>query len=137
MKRCILHVDINSYFAIMLQQERPSLRGKPIGVVKDHGRSVVIAASKEAKQYGVKTGSSGYEAKQVCPQIQFVPAEFDFYLSATKRLKRLFHSISPDLHIFSLDEAFIEITHLPHIYPDAHACGRFIQERVKEELGSG
>jgi len=131
----ITHVDINSYFATLLQQENPALRGKPIGVLKSAGRTCIIAASKEAKTFGVKTGSYLKEALQLAPHLITVPAEFDRYLDCTRRLKQIFVELSPDVHIFSLDEAFIDITHCQHIYPDAQAFGRLVQERIKQELG--
>ncbi|MCD8526685.1 hypothetical protein LRY65_00525, partial [Candidatus Woesebacteria bacterium] len=83
-----MHVDINSYFATLLQQENPALRGRPVGILKDVGRTCVIAASKEAKKLGVGTGTSAYEAKRLAPEIVFLPAEFARYLDATKRLKK-------------------------------------------------
>jgi len=133
--RIFLHVDINSYFATLLQQETPSLRGKPVGVLKEAGRGCVIAASKEAKQFGVKTGCRAKDAKLLCPHIQFIPANFDMYLSATRQLRDLFLDLSPDIQIFSLDEAFLEFTALKNIYPSAYIFGQLVQKRIKETLG--
>lgn len=139
------HVDINSYFATMLQQENPALRNKPLGILKASGRTCVIAASKEAKKYGVKTGCSNYEARQLCPEILFVPAAFELYLSSTKRLSQIFHSLCPKVQIFSLDEAFLDMgdsellmqkmvgnIRSPDLY---HAFARLIQRRIKDDLG--
>jgi DNA polymerase-4 len=132
----IVHVDINSYFATLLQQENPLLRGKPVGVVKSAGRSCIIAASKEAKKLGVRTGDYLKNVDQnIVRQLILVPAEFDRYLDCTKRLKRIFESLSPEVDIFSLDEAFIDITHCHNLYPDARAFGLLVQERIKAELG--
>jgi DNA polymerase-4 len=131
-----LHVDINSYFATLLQQEVPSLRGKPIAVVKDAGRTCVSAASKEAKLYGVRTGSRLHEARQRCPEILALPANFSQYLSATKQLKTLFESLAPDVEIFSLDEAFIWHYPLRRLYPDPLVFGTIIQNRIRQVLGS-
>lgn len=131
-----VHVDINSYFATLLQQENPALRGRPVGVVKDIGRTCVIAASKEAKKLGVGTGTSAYEAKRLAPDIIFLPAEFARYLDATKRLKRIFSSLVPDYEIFSLDEAFLNLTDCTRLYPDAQQFGRQVQEMIQEELGA-
>lgn len=133
----VLHVDINSYFATMIQQENPKLRGRPLGITKDVGRSCIIAASKEAKKFGVKTGSSLVEARQLCPEILPVPASFGRYLDATKRLKNIFRNISPEVEIYSLDEAFIDITHCQkYLYPDADKLGKEIQKMIKDELGN-
>jgi DNA polymerase-4 len=102
-----LHIDINAYFATLAQQEVPALRGKPLAIIKDKGRTCVIAASKEAKQYGVKTGEPLRAARVKCPHIITWPAPFELAWSATRELQSLFNELSPDTEIFSLDEAFI------------------------------
>ncbi len=134
-RRRILHIDINSYFAILLQQENPKLRGKPVGVVKSAGRHLIIAASKEAKEKGVKTGMALREARQLCPSLISVPAEFDFYLSATRKFYDLLKKFTPNFYPFSLDEAFLDITNMERIYPSAKELGHQIQDKVKEVLG--
>lgn len=131
----IVHVDINSYFATILQQENPHLRGKPVGVVKDVGRTCIIAASKEAKKLGVKTGSRVPDALVKAPDIILVPARFDVYLDCTYRLKRVFADLAPTVDIFSLDEAFIDITDCRRLYPSAQEFGRLAQDKIKSELG--
>ncbi len=141
------HVDINSYFATMLQQENPSLRGKPLGILKSSGRTCVIAASLEAKKYGVKTGCSNFEAKKLCPNILFVPAAFNLYLSSTKRLNQVFASLCPKVHTFSLDESFLDMHGCESLMHQllgnrrtsdslTHDFGRLVQQRIKESLGS-
>ncbi len=129
------HVDINSYFATMMQQENPHLRGKPLGVLKSAGRTCVIAASNEAKKFGVKTGCRVSEAKLLCPHIIFVPAMFDLYLSATRALRDVFQSLTPNPEIFSLDEVFLPIGICSFLYPDPHAFGILVQQRIKQVLG--
>lgn len=131
----ILHVDINSYFATLLQQENPALRGRSVGVLKSAGRTCVIAASKEAKTHGVKTGMYLKEARRLAPDLITVAAEFDRYLDCTRRLKKVFTDLAPTVQIFSLDEAFIDITDCQRIYPDAEEFGRLVQTRIKAELG--
>ena len=130
-----VHVDINSYFATLLQQENPALRGKPVGIVKEVGRTCIIAASKEAKALGVGTGSRKPDALRRIPDLILVPAQFDFYLDATRRLKRIFESLAPNVQIFSLDEAFIDLTHCQNLYPDAHQFGRLLQTSIQQDLG--
>ncbi len=119
----------------MLQQENPDLRGKPVGVIKDKGRTCIIAASKEAKKLGVKTGCNVKEAKILAPHIILVPAEFDIYLDATKKLKKIFENITPDAEIFSLDEAFIPLKTLKYIYPNPHKLAIKTKLTIKEVLG--
>lgn len=132
----ILLVDINSYFATLLQQENPHLRGKPVGIVKDVGRTCIIAASKEAKKLGIGTGSNAHEGKVQCPDLILLPAQFDRYLDATKRLKKVFTNISPKLYIYSLDEAFIDVSDCQkYLYPDIEELALQIQNNIKKELG--
>ncbi len=136
LSQIILHIDINSYFATMLQQKYPHLRGIPLGVVKDHGRQCIIAASKEAKLAGIKTGSSASDAQKLCPHLQLVPAEFDFYLDSTQRLKSLFESLSPQVEIFSLDEAFIDLTPCHrYLHPHPHQFAQQVQLQIQHTLG--
>jgi len=134
--KTILHIDINSYFATMLQQENPHLRGKPVGVTKSEGRNCLIAVSKEAKKYGVKTGCRLKDALPLCPDIICLPAQFDRYLDATHRLKKVFHDISPDVRIYSLDEAFVDISScLRYLYSDPVDVAQKVQANIKKELG--
>lgn len=136
MARNFLLVDINSYFATLLQQENPILRGKPVVIVKDLGRTCVIAASKEAKELGIKTGSNVIAARHLASNLIELKAEFDLYLSATRKLEKLFKSFAPHVYLYSLDEAFLEVTDCRlHLYPDLQQLGKIIQDKIKQELG--
>jgi len=75
--KTILHLDMNSYFATAEQQANPIYRGRPVGIIKAEGRGCVIAASVEAKKFGVRTGCTTWEAKKMCPWIIFVPSDMD------------------------------------------------------------
>lgn len=137
MSKTILHIDINSYFATILEQENPFLRGKPFGVIKDKGRTCLIAVSKEAKKKGILTGEKKKDALLKCPELITVPATFDRYLDTTKRLKKIFNNISPNVIIYSLDEAFIDISDCRKIlYPDSKKLAKKIQDLIKVELGN-
>lgn len=130
------HVDINSYFATLLQQKYPELRGKPLGIVKNKGRTCLIATSKEAKKYGIKTGSMLRDAKKLYPQIIIRPAEFNYYLEATRKLKALFLELVPDVYIYSLDEAFLNVGEcLQYVHPDPYAFAQEIQQQIYKVLG--
>ncbi len=111
MTKTILHIDFNSYFATVEQQANPRLRGKPVGVTGGDRtkRTVIGAASVEAKRFGVKTGMQIWEAKQLCPQIILVPGDSDKYLECTKRFLNILKDYSPYLEVFSIDECFLEI----------------------------
>lgn len=110
--RTILHIDFNSYFATVEQQANPRLRGKPIGVTGGDRlkRTVLGAASIEAKRFGVKTGMQIWEAQKLCPQIILVKGDSDKYLECTKRFLTILKDYSPSLEVFSIDEVFLELT---------------------------
>ena len=117
MLRTIIHIDFDSFFASCEQHFNPNLRGKPIGITAENGRNAVIAASREAKWAGVKSPNTTWEAKRICPEIQFVKADFERYLGITKKLMSLANRYSPLVEMFSLDEVFIDLTQVLHLYP--------------------
>lgn len=128
-------LDMNSYFATIEQQANPILRGRPVGVVKEQGRSCIIAASKEAKQFGVRTGMPYKEAIQLCRNLITVPADFDRYFYNTKLLRQIFEELSPDVYIFSLDEAFMDLSACKQLYPNAPVFFDKVRHMVHERLG--
>ncbi|MBU2235755.1 DNA polymerase IV, partial [Patescibacteria group bacterium] len=85
MEKKIFHIDMDSYFATCEQQANPFLRGKPIAISgHPDSRTVVSAASKEAKWFGVKSAMAIHEARRLCPEIIFIPGDFDKYVYITK-----------------------------------------------------
>lgn len=129
--RTILHIDFNSYFATVEQQANPRLRGKPIGVTGGDRlkRTVVGAASIEAKKFGVKTGMAIWQAKQLCPEIILVQGDSDKYLETTKRFLNIIKDYSPYVEVFSIDECFLEVEGNPI------KIATEIKRRIKEEVG--
>ncbi len=109
--RTVIHVDFNSYFATVEQQSNPRLRGKPIGVTGGDRmtRTVIGAASVEAKLKGVKTGMTIPDALKLCPKLILVKGDSDKYFECTKRFLNILKDFSPYVEVFSIDEVFIEI----------------------------
>ena len=106
-----LLVDFNSYFASVEQQVEPRLRGKPLGVVPMLADTTVcIAASVEAKQYGVKTGTKVGEAKKLCPGMEFVIARHELYIDYHHRAVAVVDSVVPVRAVLSIDEMDCELT---------------------------
>ena len=106
-----LLVDFNSYFASVEQQVEPRLRGKPLGVVPMLADTTVcIAASVEAKQFGVKTGTKVGDAKKMCPGIEFVVARHELYIDFHHRAVATVDSIVPVRSVLSIDEMDCELT---------------------------
>lgn len=131
MDRTILHIDFDSFFASCEQFFNPNLRGKPIGVTAENGRNAIIAASKEAKKMGVKSPSNTWSAREICPEIEFVKADFDRYLHITKKFIDICSTYSPIVEVFSLDEVFIDMTPTMHL----HDNNIFkLMERFKKQL---
>lgn len=135
MQRVILHLDMDSFFASVEQQANPKLTGKPVGVIKGPGRTCIIAASREAKKLGIKTGTTTYEAKAIYPKIILVPADFDKYFSVTQRFIEICGRFSPDLEVFSIDELFLDITQAKNFFGGAEEVCRKIKKAIKKEIG--
>lgn len=133
--RVILHADLNSFFASAQQQADPALRGQPVGILKAKGRSCIIAASNEAKTFGVKTGCNIYEAKRFCPQIILVPADFAKYEILTQKFIHLAAEFSDRVEVFSLDEVFLDITDTAWWFGGPVSLSKKLQARVSQELG--
>lgn len=111
MNRIIFHIDMNSYFASVAQQMNPLLRGKPIGVGGKPGtRGIIAAASREAKKRGVKTAMSAYEALRICPELIIVDGDMDAVTETTNRFLDIFRRYSDEVEVFSVDEAFLDVT---------------------------
>ncbi|MBI4143128.1 DNA polymerase IV [Candidatus Uhrbacteria bacterium] len=130
--RTILHVDMDSFFASVEQQANPRLRGIPIAVSGDpKSRTVVAAASKEAKRFGVRSAMTIGEARALCPQIQFVLGDPAKYVEVSRRIIAILGSFTPDVEVFSIDEAFLDVTG----WGNAVHIAQEIKRRVREEVG--
>lgn len=134
-QKTILHIDFDSFFASCEQQFDPKLRGKPIGVTAQNGRTCIIAASRQAKKLGIKSPSRTWEAIQKVPDIIFVPAHFEKYWEITQKFLNICKDYSPFVELFSLDEVFIDITVTQNLYGGKFKLINKIKERIKNEIG--
>jgi len=134
--RIIIHLDMNSYFASMEQQANPNLRGKPIGVAGKPGseRTVITAFSIEAKKFGLNSGMHAHEAKQLCPQLIIVPANYNRYTFTSKRIFAILEKFSPNIDIFSIDEAFIALDR-QESWSSAQRIARQIKLAIRQTIG--
>ncbi|MDA1038399.1 MAG: DNA polymerase IV, partial [bacterium] len=136
MSRIVMHIDMNCYFASVEQQANPFLRGKPIGVTgKRTERSVVAAASIEAKRLGVKTAMSTWEAKRICPSIVLVHGDPEKYSHITHNFFSLFKEFTNKVEMFSVDEGFLDVTDEAEDYLGAVIMAQEIKHRLKEVCG--
>ena len=127
----ILHADLDSFYASVEQRDDPSLRGKPVTV----GGGVVLAASYEAKRFGVRSAMSGSQARRLCPNLIDVPARFDAYVAASKAVYAIFDDTSPLVEGMSIDEAFIDVGGLWRIAGTPREIAQRLRERVASEVG--
>lgn len=133
--KTILHIDFDSFFASVEQQDHPQLRGKPVGVTATNSRSAIIAASKEAKKMGVRGGSSYWIARKVCPQIIRTPANFIRYFEISKKFIQICRLYSPYLEVFSIDELFLDITQTARLFGGTAGLITRLKKHIQREMG--
>lgn len=131
----ILCIDFDSFFASCEQHFNPNLRSLPIGVTAANGRTCIIAASREAKKNGVKTGTRTWDALRMCPNIQFVKSDFERYYEITKKFLSVCSTYSPAVELYSIDELFLDLTPVLHLYPSLDWVVTDIKRRIKNEVG--
>src|SRR5687767_10353679 len=127
----ILHADLDSFYASVEQRDDPRLRGRPVIV----GGGVVLAASYEAKAFGVRTAMGGRTAQQLCPQAAVVPPRMSAYVEASKAMFAVFEDASPLVEGLSIDEAFLDVRGLEHIHGTPPEIARRLRRDVRERVG--
>lgn len=131
-----LFVDLNSYFASVEQQDRPELRGRPVGVVPMMADTTCcIAASYEAKAYGVKTGTMVADAKRLCPDITLVEARHELYVEYHHRVVEAVESCLPVTAVCSIDEMACRLMGRERPLLAAIELGRKVKARIRESAG--
>jgi DNA polymerase-4 len=108
--RAIALVDMNAFFASIEQLDEPKLRGRPVGVTNGILGTCLITCSYEARRYGIRTGMRLREARRLCPDLVQRPARPERYAALSTRIMELLGTITPDLEVFSVDEAFLDLT---------------------------
>ena len=127
----ILHADLDAFYASVEQRDDPRLRGRPVIV----GVGVVLAASYEAKAYGIRTAMGGAQARRLCPQAIVVPPRMSAYLAASKAVFELFEQTAPLVEGLSIDEAFLDVRGLEHISGTPVEIAARLRRVVAEEAG--
>src|SRR6478609_7194643 len=127
----ILHADLDSFFASVEQRDDPRLLGKPVIV----GAGVVLAASYEAKAFGVKTAMPGGKARRLCPHAIVVSPRFEAYSSASKAVFTIFEDTSPEVEGMSIDEAFLNVRGMRRIAGAPVEIAERLRARVRDEVG--
>ena len=137
MEHTILHSDMNNCYASIELLYRHELRGKPLAVGGDpearHG--IVLAKDQMAKKAGVKTGMALWQARQVCPDIVFVPPRMDLYLKFSRLAHEIYGEYTDKQEAFGIDESWLDITESCSIKGDGMTVANQISRRIKKELG--
>lgn len=134
-QRAIALVDMNAFFASVEQLDFPELRAQPIGVTNGKQGSCIITCSYEARAYGIKTGMRLREAKSLCPHIIQCPARPSRYAELSTRIMETLYDITPDLEIFSVDEAFLDLTRCQKLYGSPIKVAQMAKEKIFEATG--
>ena len=131
----ILHSDCNCFYASVELLHHPELRGKPLAVGGDpearHG--IVLTADYVAKRYGVKTGMALWQAKQVCPEITFVPPRMDLYLRFSRMASEIYAEYTDLREPFGIDESWLDVSASASIKGDGVKIAQEISNRMKSE----
>jgi DNA polymerase IV len=134
-QRTILHIDMNAFFASVEQQSNPELRGKPIVVIGAAKRTVITTCSYEARAFGVKTGMNTWEARNKCPHLIFVVGNNRKYTYTSKQIINIMREYTPLVEVFSIDEAFLDVTGCLSLFGSPEEISRRIKERIREQFG--
>ncbi len=137
MKRTVLHVDMNNFYASVECLYHPEWRERPVAVSgnpeKRHG--IVLAKSESAKKCGVKTGEPLWQAKRKCPDILFVPPHFELYQQYSRLAKEIYADYTSQVESFGLDECWLDVTGSPLFCGNGKRIADEIRRRIREELG--
>ncbi|GAS99352.1 DNA polymerase IV [Mycolicibacterium canariasense] len=127
----ILHADLDSFYASVEQRDDPALRGRPVIV----GAGVVLAASYEAKAYGVRTAMGGHLARRLCPHAIVVPPRMSAYSDASRAVFDVFHDTTPVVEPLPVDEAFLDVSGLGRVAGTPVHIGATLRDRVRDRVG--
>ncbi|MBS0194142.1 MAG: DNA polymerase IV [Proteobacteria bacterium] len=131
--RKILHVDMDAFYASVEQRDDPALRGKPVVVAWRGARSVVCAASYEARQFGVRSAMPAVRAERLCPDAIFVPPDFNRYRAVSRQVRAIFLRHTELVEPLSLDEAYLDVTVNKLGLSSATEVAQTIRAAIREE----
>ena len=135
--RCVLHIDMNNFFATVECRGREDLVGKPVAVGGDaearHG--IILAKNHEAKAYGIRTGESIVEAKNKCPRLVILPAHYDEYIKVSRAARKIYSDYTDLIESFGIDECWIDVTESEYLFGGGERIADEIRGRIKRELG--
>ncbi len=130
--RTILHVDMDAFYAAVEQRDDPSLRGLPILVGGRGKRGVVMTASYEARVFGCRSAMPTTQALRLCPHAVVVPMRMEAYVAASRMVREILETFSPDIEPISIDEAYVDLTHVPPWRERGVEAGRKIKAAIRK-----
>lgn len=137
MERIILHSDLNNFYASVECRDNDEIRDKAVAVSgnaeKRHG--IVLAKNMKAKNAGVKTGDTIWQARQKCPDIVFVPPRFKRYIEISEIVRNIYYDYTDLIEPFGIDECWLDVTESIPLFPSGLYIAEEIRRRVKEEVG--
>lgn len=131
--RKIVHVDMDAFYASVEQRDAPGLRGKPVVVAWRGARSVVCAASYEARTFGIRSAMPAVRAERLCPDAIFVPPDFARYKAVSRQVREIFHRHTDLVEPLSLDEAYLDVTQAKTGMQLATEIAQLIRTQIREE----
>ena len=131
--RKIVHIDMDAFYASVEQRDDPSLRGKPVVVAWRGQRSVVCAASYEARKFGIRSAMPAVRAERLCPDAIFVAPDFSRYRAASKQVREIFLRHTDLVEPLSLDEAYLDVTAPKTAFTSATAVAKCIRQEIYNE----
>lgn len=134
-QRKIIHIDMDAFYASVELREQPHLQGLPVVVAWEGARSVICAASYEARRFGLHSAMSAATAKRLCPQAVFVPPNFSLYRSVSRQIHGIFRRHTDLVEPLSLDEAYLDVTLNHQNIPYASDIARSIRADILAETG--
>lgn len=132
--RKIIHIDMDAFYASVEQRNHPELRGKPVAVGHAESRSVVAAASYEARRYGVRSAMPSMKARRLCPDLIFVEGNMQVYKEVSRQIRDIFNDYTELVEPLSLDEAFLDVTENKQGMEFAVDIAREIKMRIRRDL---
>jgi len=132
--RKIVHIDMDAFYASVEQRDDPQLRGKPVVVAWRGKRSVVCAASYEARRFGVRSAMPAVRAEHLCPGAVFLPPDFPRYRAVSREVREIFKRHTDLIEPLSLDEAYLDVSENKTGLPTATQVARTIREQIRTEL---
>jgi DNA polymerase IV len=132
--RKIVHVDMDAFYASVEQRDNPELRGHPVVVAWQGNRSVVCAASYEARRFGVRSAMPAVTARRLCPEAVFVPPDFTRYKAVSVSVRAIFQRHTDIIEPLSLDEAYLDVTKNKTNLATATRVAKAIRQQIREEL---